>query len=286
MKKILITVLLTLTAVSALQAQYHVDTDGRKVLVTGKDGEQIIHMVSGPQNKISLEVLGFKVELGTKQKRSKAVDIIMDLSDVISGDVYQNVGTNAHISTLEIGWNYIPNDVDYYLYGAENAGFMKRSDLRSFSAAVPFFTLAMNIDPSGTMSFTTGLVAKADFLTLNKHYTLDRQDGKVIPVGIDDPDKWSAMMFANLRVPFLVNFNLRHDVFFSIGFGLDFVNGFVVSPQYKSGSFYIDPVQVAFIVKVGWKNIYLFANGQLTDVFTDGRGPVFRYSTFGLGFDF
>mgnify|MGYP004583738563 CR=1 FL=1 len=275
MKKILITVLLALVAVSASHAQYKVDTGDNKIVVTGKDGEQIINIVPGEKNNISLEVLGFKVKLGSEEQKAKEIQRRQHKR------IYGNLGF------IELGFNEI-RYADYSMYPEGSGGYFKTYSWQSWNFTMTIMNLSFKLNNSGSLAFTTGLQCTFNTFGLDRHFALTEQNGMVTPVRSDEPYKSSIIYQGGFRLPLYIDTNLSNGLYTSIGINLDFMGGdaTVRKPREVSCRPYFNNMQVSLGMKVGWRNVHIYMNIPMLDLFKNGRGPIVNYNSIGLGFDF
>jgi len=275
MKKIFITALLALVTASASHAQYNVDAGDNRVLVTGKDGEQIVRIVPEQKDNISLEVLGFKIKLGTGEEKADEIKIKPHKRR------YGNLGF------IEIGTNEI-RYADYSMYPEGNGGYFKTYSWQSWNFTVTVMNLSFKLNPSGSLAFTTGIQSTFSTFGLDKHFALTEQNGMVTPVRSEEPYKTSMISLGGFRFPLYLDVNLSNGLYASFGINMDFMGGdaIVRKPREISCRPYFNNFQVSMGMKVGWRNVHIYMNIPMLDMFKSGRGPIVNYNSIGVGFDF
>lgn len=270
----LIFTVIAATAVAA-HSQYKVNADGNSMIVTGKDGQQIINIVPERQNdKLSLEVLGFRVKLGDKEKGAA------------SSSLKRGPGSGK-LGFIEVGINEI-RYADYSMYPEASRGFIKKYDWRSWHFGMTFLNLSFKLNASGTIAFTTGWQGTFHTFGVDKHFALTGQDGMLTPVKSDEPYKSSMIIIGGFRFPFQLDFNLKNGIFASLGVFVDMTGGDAVvrKPAVWSGRPYFNNIQTGLSIKVGYRSVYIYTDMPMLDMFKSGRGPLVAYNTVGLGFIF
>lgn len=272
---------MALIAVSALHAQYKVDTGDNKIVVTGKDGQQIINVAGELKtDRLSVEVLGMKLQLRNSDREEEARPAISKARL-----------DRGHLAFLEIGYNYTMNHDYYYLdmIGAENYGFMERKDWRSLQVAVALTKISFDLDRSGSSSLLLGIQAVFNSYMLPDNIMLEKKNGMIIPVKMDEKFKKSYMYNLGFRFPIMFEVNAQYGLFVSWGAYIDVLTGNAAitrKPNTEMTSHYLNPVQAGVSMKIGWRGYYVYMNGSVTNLFKDGRGPMFNSATIGIGVDF
>jgi len=282
MKKILTITLLALFAVSASHAQYKVDKGDNRVLVTGKDGEQIVKISpdSHKKDRFSVEILGMQIQF--------------------KGDEYNYTGdapvitkpryNRGHIAFFEVGFNGI-GDVDYYMYAdPADHGFVKTGyRWQNFQIAGTLAKFSMDLDRWGSTSFATAIQISIDDYVFDNNISLQKEGGMMIPVRSATPYKKSKLFTYSVRIPLMIETNFPKGFFMSWGVYFSMVansNTKVKSPVERVYEPYINPLQAGIAAKVGWRDIYFYVYSSATNLFKDGMGPMFKYATMGIGIDF
>lgn len=257
--------------------QYKVNTVGEGFMVTGKDGSEIINISAAPQkNRFSVEVLGMQVQFRDDGQAPAKSVISKPRID------------RGHFAFLEFGVHVL-NDVDYYMYDEKDAGFMKKSDWKSFQWAFTFAKLSTDLDRSGTVSLAMALQWVFDDFVMDNNISLQKSGGMMVPVRADKPYDKSKLFVQSLRIPVVMELNFEHDLFISFGAYVSMVtnsNTKVKKPVERVENPYINPFQAGIMLKIGWRNYYFYGNSNITNLFKDGRGPMLTYFSYGIGVDF
>lgn len=276
MKKLLAVVLILAAAFPAF-AQYTVDAGQDRIVIQGKDGQQVVNISSSPhgRERLSVEVLGMQVGFQSGDKGEYKTVI---------GRPRLNRG---HLAFLEIGWNQMV-DVDYYLYDEADHGFMK-NDWRSLQFGLTLAKMSFDLDRSGTTSFTIGWQGVWNTYQMSKYAALEKRGGIAYPVWSDTAHKSSRIFTLSLRVPFQFEINDGDSGWFwACGgyFGVAGGNAITKSPTRNVTNPYINPFEFGISLRMGWRGYYIYALGQYTNLFMNNRGPMFFTNTFGIGIDF
>lgn len=196
----------------------------------------------------------------------------------------------GRVGLLEIGFNGLAaNKGAYSMYPADEQGFMDLNMGRSFNITVNIFTFSTSFTRNNTIGLTMGIgLTSNDFIleTPVRFAKIDRMIRPIEPVCCLKKAKLNT--FA-LHIPFVIEINPTRNFFISGGGYADLL----LASRFKSKfpterlrSPYTNFVQAGVTVRAGFRNVYIFGNYALTELFRDGRGPSMNHYTFGLGFGF
>ena len=133
----------------------------------------------------------------------------------------------------------------------------------------------------------TGIgIAWHDYVFNNK-ITLVKQGGMVRPADIPADSKKTKLNTFSLIVPLMLEYTFSNTLFVSAGaYGqliLDSHTKHKFPRQKIYDSYYLDMFQGGVTARIGVKNLYVFGNYSLTDLFQSNKGPQTAAYTFGFG---
>ncbi|MDR0908001.1 MAG: PorT family protein [Rikenellaceae bacterium] len=273
MKKLILTILTLAAMPLASQAQHTTTPPSEEQNIV------IFRDVKERPNQMSVRVAGYELLLERDYTTRSSVSVKKFRRPY-----------GGRIGTWELGFNgFDTRGNSYSMYPTDEKGFMELDMAKSLSLTMNMFTFATSF----TRNNALGLTMAVGFTSNN--YVFDTQSrfakaGRMIhPVAAETLLKKSKLSTLALHVPLALEINPSRNFFFSVGGYVDLVLKSRLKskfPKEKVWSPYTNFLQAGVTARAGFRNLYLFANYGLTDMFKDGRGPALNPYTFGFGFGF
>lgn len=254
-------------AVLPVRAQINLrDSIGENVVTIAADAKE--------QGQVSISVVGLEMIFGNaKDKKDDSKP--------------RRKKYETHQAYFEFGFNALTSP-DYSMYPDEQSDFMDLNNARSFSVALNLFHLGTNLNKSHSLGLCTSLGIMWNDYTFSDDVTIKRVDGMLQPVDIDKTYKKSKLNTFSIHLPVTIEANYKN-YFISAGVYGDLVLGShtkVKFPKEKSHNMYVNTFQAGLTARVGYRELYLFGNYGLVNLFKDGKGPKTRPVTIGFGIGF
>jgi hypothetical protein len=196
----------------------------------------------------------------------------------------------GRIGTWEIGFNGFDTRGDSYsMYPAAEQGFMELDMAKSIHITLNMFTFSTSFTRNNVLGLTMGVGLTSDNYVFDTQARFAKIDRMIHPVAPETNLKKSKLSTFALHVPLALELNPSRNFFFSVGGYVDLMLKSRLKskfPKEKVWSPYTDFLQAGVTVRAGFRNVYLFGNYTLTEVFKDDRGPALNPYTFGFGFGF
>ena len=119
---------------------------------------------------------------------------------------------------------------------------------------------------------------------------MEYREGMMRPLAIDANLKKSKMVASYFHVPLTLDWNIKEGFFISAGVNLDILMGSHLKYKFPKtkikDEITLNPVQVGFTARIGWKRIYVFTNYAFNEAFKAGTGPKANRFSVGMGIGF
>lgn len=268
-------------------AQSDVDSDGRRVVITNSNGEDVLKIFANEdEGNTVLSFATFDIQLNGIDKQ---------FSEMSFGEKKTKkkvtVGKSKYLSFFEIGMNSFPS-VDYSLYQELPDGLNYFMDLRSAKSLQFNFTLwklTMYLNESKTLAFTAGLQLCFNDYVFSGNMRLTKENGMLVPEAISPHYKKSKMTTTSLQIPVLFSIGKSRSFNFSAGVYGGVLLGShskIKFPKEKMYDLYMSPFYGGVTARAGYRGVYVYANYGLSEMFRQGKGPGVMPLTIGLGFGF
>ena len=121
----------------------------------------------------------------------------------------------------------------------------------------------------------------------NDNYTFKYKDGMMRPIALEGSIKNSKFNTSYVHLPLMLDWNIKHDLFFAAGVNLDILMSTQVRYKFPKTIIQervtVNPVQVGVTARVGWKRLYGYVNYSFIDLFREGTGPKGKRLSAGVG---
>ena len=195
----------------------------------------------------------------------------------------------GRLGLLEVGFNnFRTYDNSYFMYPAAERGFMELDIARSINVTLNLSTFSTPLIRN-FMGISMGLGVAYDQYTLDNPVPFEKNGGVLHPVMTDSYLKRSKLRSLALHVPLVLEITPARNFFLSAGGYADLVfwsSAKWKSPKEKFRNPYFNFLQAGLTARIGFRDLYLFGNYDITELFETGKGPRLNPYTFGLGFGF
>ena len=281
MKKVIFTFIFAVMALG-LAAQ-----DGRAVVDSGS--VQLYPDDSGESFLINIP--GLRIGFG-KSKNPFQPEKPVHVNTTVS---LKNEGRKPSLLVIlpdfEFGFNYLLTP-DYSIYPSGTKEFLELHTGKSIHFGWSPIAVKASFNRKNSLGIASGLtLVWRDYAFSDRKMTVAKENGMLTPVQIDGNFKKTKLTTFALRIPVLLTITeTQSRVGVGLGGYVDFVTGGHTkykSPKHKErGDYYVEPVQFGLQARMRYKQIGIFANYGLGDMFQKDRGPATRPLTIGFGWGF
>ena len=234
-----------------------------------------VTMRSANDGDMVLEVAGFGITLGrsfqegNKKQKMKSYPRVCGL----------------FFDGIEMGFNTLTG-LDYAGYPAGTEDFLDVRAGNSFHLGATLVGLNVDLGKKRKFAFSTGLRYTIDNYRLSdRSITLDRVDGLVRPVTLDERADKSKLRITSLGIPVQFSFDpVRHLRIAVVGY-CDFTlgaNAIYKRPKVKNGLSGVSPFQFGLGGSVSYRGFGVYARYGVTSLFKDSAGPDCHPVSFGI----
>ena len=291
MKRLLIIFTLLLTA-TTLRAQQTENSDCESVIYLDSRKE---NSISSSNGKLSLMLNGTRFEIGNKEEqKTESANIKKIKTTKNSSNVYFGLfGIGAprfnHFSAWEIGSN-IFTGLSYDGYTKEEANALTFSSRKAVCVTMNVGSLNVPLTKNRSLVASLAFGFTWENYTIAGNYTMEYREGMMRPLAVDANLKKSKMVASYFHVPLTLDWNIKDGFFISAGVNLDILMGSHLKYKFPKtkikDEITLNPVQVGFTARIGWKRIYVFTNYAFNEAFKTGTGPKANRFSVGMGIGF
>lgn len=291
MKRLIIIFTLLLTA-TTLRAQQTENNDCESVIYLDSRKENTISSSNG---KLSLMLNGTRFEIGNKEEqKTESTNIKKIKTNKNSSSVYFGlfgIGSPRfnHFSAWEIGSN-IFTGLSYDGYTKEEANALTFSSRKAVCVTMNVGSLNVPLTKNRSLVASLAFGFTWENYTIAGNYTMEYREGMMRPLAIDANLKKSKMVASYFHVPLTLDWNIKEGFFISAGVNLDILMGSHLKYKFPKtkikDEITLNPVQVGFTARIGWKRIYVFTNYAFNEAFKAGTGPKANRFSVGMGIGF
>jgi hypothetical protein len=196
----------------------------------------------------------------------------------------------GRIGTWELGFNgFDTRSNTYSMYPTDEQGFMELDMAKSLSITMNMFTFSTSFTRSNALGLTMAVGFTSNNYVFDTPTRFAKAGRMIHPVAPETNLKKSKLSTLALHVPLALEINPSRNFFFSVGGYVDLMLKSRLKskfPKEKLWNPYTNFLQAGVTVRAGFRNLYLFGNYGLTEVFKAGRGPAVNPYTFGFGWGF
>ncbi len=285
MKRItyLLALLPVFCAVTEAKGQYVVTREA--VVVENSRGDKVVDISSVDSDRMTVQVAGIKVVLGPESRTPPVPAATSPAVAVPAAPKDKRMARPGHIGFMEVGINMLPAP-DYSGYGDRSFLDLRHAASLQWAFSIP--GISFKLDREGWLSISTGLQLIWNNYVFTNPVTLAKEDGRVVPVAVDNPKKTKISSFG-LQIPVLLELNLPNRVFVAgglyVGANLG-TNTKVKFPKEKMRDPYMNPFYAGLTGRVGYGSFYVYANYGLSRLFQKDKGPAVSPLTIGIGIGF
>ncbi len=229
------------------------------------------------ENQMSIRVAGYEVQLsGKKQHRTSTT--------------WRQWPYHGRIGVFEVGFNdFRIWDNSYAAYQPGERGFMSLDVARSVNLTFNLSTFSSSLLPGNGLGISMALGVAYNQYTLDTPVAFTKTEGMLHPIVTDLELKRSKLRTLALHVPMVLEINPSRNFFISAGGYADVIlwsDAKWKYPKHKMRGPYVDFLHLGLTARIGFDDFYIFGNYAVSELFKQGRGPVFNPYTVGLGFGF
>lgn len=187
------------------------------------------------------------------------------------------------IAACEFGFSLLPS-INYGAFAPNEQGFMDQKVGKSIHLGWRVLSLDVQLNRARTISFSTGLSVSWDNYRFDPVWSLDRVDGKIVPVVTEEGTKKSKLATAQLGVPIGIRFVPIRKMELSIyGYGELVTDAWVkvAKPKTKHDMTGLNNVRFGMQVVATYHNIGVYYKQSFTPLFKSNVGP--KCSPFSVG---
>lgn len=198
----------------------------------------------------------------------------------------------GHPMVWGFGFTTLPSP-DYSMYDAADHGFFELDVARSQRWFITPFHASVAFNDEGTFGLVSGLGIVWNNYVFDQNITVARMDGLLMPIPLDKNYKKSKLTTVAFSVPVELEAqfprkNAEDKRFFLAGGVLgEVVLGSHTKykrPKHKQkGNLDVNPFQAAISARIGYDDVSIFCNYNLTSLFEKNKGPEMQALTFGIG---
>ena len=291
MKRLLIIFTLLLTT-TTLRAQQTENSDCESVIYLDSRKE---NSISSSNGKLSLMLNGTRFEIGNKEEqKTESANIKKIKTTKNSSSVYFGlfgIGSPRfnHFSAWEIGSN-IFTGLSYNGYTKEEANALTFSSRKAVCVTMNVGSLNVPLTKNRSLVASLAFGFTWENYTIAGNYTMEYREGMMRPLAVDANLKKSKMVASYFHVPLTLDWNIKDGFFISAGVNLDILMGSHLKYKFPKtkikDEITLNPVQVGFTARIGWKRIYVFTNYAFNEAFKTGTGPKANRFSVGMGIGF
>lgn len=186
---------------------------------------------------------------------------------------------------IELGFNTLVG-LDYAGYPAGTEDFLDVRPGNSFHFGITPVGLDIDLDRKRKFGFSTGLRYTVDNYRLsNNSITLGREDGRIVPVALDEPAGKSKLRITSLGFPLQFSCEpVRHLNIAVVGY-CDFtvgINSIYKKPKVKNGLSGVNPFRFGIGGAVSYRGFGVYVRYGITPLFRSSAGPTCHPLSFGV----
>lgn len=192
------------------------------------------------------------------------------------------------MSALEFGYSLL-SSVDYAGFAPEAQGFMDQRVGKSIHIGWRVLSLDVQLNRARTISFATGLSASWDNYRFDPVWSLDRVDGKIVPIALEKEMKKSKLTTFQLGIPVGIRFVPMHKMELSIyGYGELVTDAWVkvAKPKEKHDITGLNEARFGVQVVATYRNVGFYYKHSFTPLFKSDVGPKCYPISVGLAWGF
>lgn len=239
-----------------------------------------IKQITSDDGSLSFSILGMQYNIGSDKPSSKNSQIRIRLTGLSSKN---------HIALMELGSNFLVG-TDYSMYSKEQQDNMTFTTHKSIYVAINPIQVNIALNPKRTLAISAAAGITMENYCFANNVTLQRENGMMQPISIDHNTKKSKLRATYFHLPVVLDYNLKSGFFISAGLNFDVLMSSALkykTPKYKErGTTTLNPVQVGVTARIGWRQLYFFANYSFIDMFKMGTGPKGNRMSVGAGLFF
>lgn len=318
--KLLIILTLTLGCLGAANAQdcaKVIDGGDGSMVFRNSKGDELVQM-EGQKNSFSLFISGFELSFGANGENYSPLssdDVNSKLKrtapacklsgrctcgdckckpDAPSNRHYQalyaamryRVSPTDYLGTLDLGVNGFRSP-DYSMYSDNYHGFLDLNRSKSINVTWNVIKISRNITRNGKLGYTAGLGLTWNNYVFDNNITLiKRPDGLIYPDPLHKDYKKTKLTTFSPRLTAVIGYKLGPLRIAGGVYGEYIARAYTKykKPKHKNDKsmFNIHELQGGITARVGFRNIKVFANYQLTDYFKHNKGPETSMYTIGV----
>lgn len=223
-------------------------------------------------NEMVLEVAGFGITLGQAPHR-------------ISSQKPRPRVRGTLFDGIEMGFNWLTG-ADYAGYQAGTPDFLDVRGGNSFHLGVTPIGLSVRLDKRGKFEFSTGLRYTIDNYRLSDNsITLGREEGRIVPVPLDEKADKSKLRTTSLGVPLQFSFDPIRRLRIAVVGYCDFMlgsNAIYKKPKEKNSLSGVNPFQFGLGGSVSYGGFGVYVRYGVTSLFKSSAGPSCHPVSFGV----
>ncbi len=224
------------------------------------------------RGELVLAVGGQQITLGaTKEPRQKGLVEVRDTKN------NWEFGWGA----IEIGYSLLTS-IDYAGYAPLEHGYLDQQIQGSVHLGWRVFNAEFSLNRKGTVSLTTGMSVGWDNYRLNPAWTLDKVDGKIVPVALEEGKKKSKFVTTYWGLCLGMKFYpARHLELSVFGYGELITDAWtkVTKPKEKHDMQGLNTFQFGIEATITYRQYGIFFKHSVTPLFKTDVGPkCFPYS--------
>jgi hypothetical protein len=177
----------------------------------------------------------------------------------------------------------------YAGYPAAESGFMDLNMGKSIHIALNLFSFSAPFTRNNVFGISAAAGLSMSNFVFSTPMAYVKSDKLLRPVDAGHYLKKAKLNTFAIHFPVALEVNPVHDFFFSVGGYADLVVGSHMKwkfPKEKLHGLGTNFLQAGVTARMGFHNVYAFANYGLTEIFKTGYGPAVNPYTFGIGFGF
>lgn len=192
------------------------------------------------------------------------------------------------ISAVEFGFSLL-SSLDYAGFAPTEQGFMDQRVGKSIHIGWRVLSLDVQLNRARTVSFSTGLSASWDNYRFDPVWSLDRVDGKIVPVALEKEMKKSKLATFQMGVPIGLRFVPMRKMELSIyGYGELVTDAWVkvAKPKEKHDIIGLNEFRFGVQVVATYRNVGFYYKHSFTPLFKSDVGPKCYPISVGLAWGF
>lgn len=257
--------------VEVTETSENIDTLNGRIGITDSSGKQVVVIENNEES-----AKGFTVRLGGFKLDFESNGRAAEEFACETKDKRVSIG---FLGDMKFGFTGL-SSTSYSMYPDNTPEFMRLNSGKSTSFSFNVVSAEAKLNKKGSLSLFGGIGLKWNDYVFSDRYTIVKHDGMVWPVEIGpekDGYKKSKLTVFSLNIPVMLRVELGKGFFFGGGVYGDLTlkqHTKVKFPKDKHyGDFYVRQFQMGVTAEIGWKNISVFCNYNLTPMFDSGKGP-------------